>query len=204
MTADIQTLLSAFFGKNPNSLNDLKKKTQGTTDSNDLESPGEKELDEKPEEPVELPEEESGKKSEEETDQTKETEETTESEGEKKPEEQKSEEKEGEGETEKKQENKEETETTQEPAKTEDVATDDKPSDNKSEDSMPESKEIDEIATEKSEEGPEFKDNMYLANYFFSFLEKKELNVTLVGYFCRFLNHLIIKRLAEVKISFSL
>lgn len=48
----------------------------------------------------------------------------------------------------------------------------------------------------KSEEVQENK--MELANYFFSFLEQEELNVTLVGYFSRFLNHLILKRGIEV------
>ena len=49
---------------------------------------------------------------------------------------------------------------------------------------------------EDEEKNPEEveENNKHIANYFFSFLEQETLNVTLVGYFTRFLNHLILKR----------
>ena len=37
-----------------------------------------------------------------------------------------------------------------------------------------------------------------LAYYIFSFLKQKNLNITLVGYFCRVLNHLIIRKQTDV------
>ena len=65
-------------------------------------------------------------------------------------------------------------------------------------DKAPEIK-ITETKSEKSEE-VETPVNYELANYFFSFLERKELNVTLMGYFTRFLHHLILRRPTEVVI----
>ena len=55
-----------------------------------------------------------------------------------------------------------------------------------------------DVQSEKSEE-EEPAGQMELAHYFFSFLSADELNVTLVGYFSRFLNHLLLRRTAEVK-----
>jgi len=65
-------------------------------------------------------------------------------------------------------------------------------------DKVPEVK-ITDAKSEKSEE-VELPTNYDIANYFFSFLEQKELNVTLMGYFTRFLNHLILRRPTEVLI----
>jgi hypothetical protein len=39
---------------------------------------------------------------------------------------------------------------------------------------------------------------MELANYFFNFLSKPNLNITLVGYFCRVLSHIILKKPTEM------
>jgi len=54
-----------------------------------------------------------------------------------------------------------------------------------------------DVQSEKSEEEAPA-GQMELAHYFFSFLSADELNVTLVGYFSRFLNHLLLRRTAEV------
>ena len=51
-------------------------------------------------------------------------------------------------------------------------------------------------STETNESKEETK--MELAHYFFSFLNKNELNVTLVGYFCRVLNHILFKKTVDV------
>jgi hypothetical protein len=54
-----------------------------------------------------------------------------------------------------------------------------------------------DIEEVKSEEAEEFGEPD-LAEYFFEFLAAKELNVTLVGYFCRFFNILLMRRTTEV------
>jgi len=51
--------------------------------------------------------------------------------------------------------------------------------------------------SEKSEEETN-QGTSELADYFFSFLSHDTLNVTLVGYFARFLNHIILRRGIEV------
>ena len=55
-----------------------------------------------------------------------------------------------------------------------------------------------DLQSEKSEEETSG-GQMELAHYFFSFLSADELNVTLVGYFSRFLNHLLLRRTNEVR-----
>ena len=189
LTADVQTLLSAFFGKNPNHLNDMKKVTKGTTDSNDAEdgSPTPDETKDTADPPIESETEKQAddKKTEDQGEKVEKAEEASE---EKAPNEADEENK----------ENKEETEVKEEGAKAEDTPADDTNPEAKGEDNMTGALDIEEMPSDKSEEVPEQKDPMHLANYFFGFLEQKELNVTLVGYFCRFLNHLIIKRLTEV------
>ena len=55
-------------------------------------------------------------------------------------------------------------------------------------------------SSQSDESESDFKDEnkAELAYYFFSFLNNKNLNITLVGYFCRVLNHLIMKKQSEV------
>jgi flagellar biosynthesis GTPase FlhF len=55
----------------------------------------------------------------------------------------------------------------------------------------------DDIEEVKSEEADDFGEPD-LAEYFFDFLNAEELNVTLVGYFCRFFNILLVRRTTEV------
>ena len=54
------------------------------------------------------------------------------------------------------------------------------------------------LQSDGSESDSKDENNSELAYYFFSFLKNKDLNITLVGYFCRVLNHLITKKQSEV------
>lgn len=64
--------------------------------------------------------------------------------------------------------------------------------------SEPDEEKKDENESDAEEE----KRKCELAHYFFSFLNKPELNITLVGYFGKVLNHLLLKRQSDVNNSY--
>jgi len=196
MTADIQSLLSAFFGKNPYK---EKPKQQNTQEENN-----EGEFDDYQSSPTkEANEENTGVETVEETEQKEETAkgsenieakegeeavEVVEDEKENKEAAEEAQEKEAEGEGETKEETKEEE--TGESTEVEEPRT-------KERFSITVRRPQEDLQSEKSEE-EEPAGQMELAHYFFSFLSADELNVTLVGYFSRFLNHLLLRRTAEI------
>jgi flagellar biosynthesis GTPase FlhF len=174
LTADVSTIQSAFFGKNPNSTNKSQNNQEFNESWEDYQEEGESGhkkspgSDDKPTEET-SPEKEDKKESPEKKEESPEKKE--------------------EGEVKK-------TETTEE------VKTETTTEGTKTEEEKPEIKVTESENKPKEEEAKEIPE---IANYFFSFLGNKELNVTLVGYFCRFLNHMLMKKPSEViKSSFDL
>jgi len=204
MTADIQSLLSAFFGKNPYKEKPKQQETQEENNEgefDDYQTSPTKETNEEntAETGAEEAEqkEDAAKESENientETVEAKEGEETVEvveddKENKEAAAQEEVQEKEAEGEGETKEETKEEE--TGENTEVEEPRT-------KERFSITVRRPQEDLQSEKSEE-EEPAGQMELAHYFFSFLSSDELNVTLVGYFSRFLNHLLLRRTAEI------
>lgn len=205
LTADLQTIQSAFFGKNPN--NNLKSKDNQNDSSNEFE-----EYQSSPNSDHKAGSDDEGNEGEAQTEdkeakKDKEDKEDTEDKVEKedKVENEVKEEKEGKDEKDATEEKEGTEETQPEPTepKTDEITTEKKiEGDTSVEDktATPEKEPQDKKEDNKEEEEkkePEEPEEP-IASYFFKFLEAPTLNITLVGYFCRFLNHLILRRYSDI------